>query len=175
MNLEGAIKNVIRDVPDFPKPGIMFKDITPIFYDQQLCNLIVDGFITGLSEKPDAVIGIESRGFLFGFMVANRLDVPFILVRKQGKLPYLKRSVEYELEYGTATIEIHEDAIRTGWNVLIHDDLLATGGTAEAAARLVKEAGAQVSGFNFVIGLDFLEGKNKLIKHTKNITCLAHY
>ena len=175
MNLEGAIKNVIRDVPDFPKPGIMFKDITPIFYDQQLCNLIVDGFITGLSEKPDAVIGIESRGFLFGFTVANRLDVPFILVRKQGKLPYLKRSVEYELEYGTATIEIHEDAIRTGWNVLIHDDLLATGGTAEAAARLVKEAGAQISGFNFVIGLDFLEGKNKLIKHTKNITCLAHY
>lgn len=175
MNLEGAIKNVIRDVPDFPKPGIMFKDITPIFYDQQLCNLIVDGFITGLSEKPDAVIGIESRGFLFGFMVANRLDVPFILVRKQGKLPYLKRSVEYELEYGTATIEIHEDAIRTGWNVLIHDDLLATGGTAEAAARLVKEAGAQISGFNFVIGLDFLEGKNKLIKHTKNIICLAHY
>ena len=175
MNLEGAIKNVIRDVPDFPKPGIMFKDITPIFYDQQLCNLIVDGFITGLSEKPDAVIGIESRGFLFGFMVANRLDVPFILVRKQGKLPYLKRSVEYELEYGTATIEIHEDAIRTGWNVLIHDDLLATGGTAEAAARLVKEAGAQISGFNFVIGLDFLEGKNKLIIHTKNITCLAHY
>lgn len=175
MNLEGAIKNVIRDVPDFPKPGIMFKDITPIFYDQQLCNLIVDGFITGLSEKPDAVIGIESRGFLFGFMVANRLDVPFILVRKQGKLPYLKRSVEYELEYGTATIEIHEDAIRTGWKVLIHDDLLATGGTAEAAARLVKEAGAQISGFNFVIGLDFLEGKNKLIKHTKNITCLAHY
>jgi adenine phosphoribosyltransferase len=108
-------------------------------------------------------------------MVANRLDVPFILVRKQGKLPYLKRSVNYELEYGTATIEIHEDAIRSGWNVLIHDDLLATGGTAEAAARLVKEAGAQVSGFNFVIGLDFLEGKNKLIKHTKNITCLAHY
>jgi adenine phosphoribosyltransferase len=175
MNLEGAIKNVIRDVPDFPKPGIMFKDVTPIFYDQQLCNLIVDGFVAALSEKPDAVIGIESRGFLFGFMVANRLDVPFILVRKQGKLPYLKRSVNYELEYGTATIEIHEDAIRSGWNVLIHDDLLATGGTAEAAARLVKEAGAQVSGFNFVIGLDFLEGKNKLIKHTKNITCLAHY
>ena len=175
MNLEGAIKNVIRDVPDFPKPGIMFKDITPIFYDQQLCNLIVDGFITGLSEKPDAVIGIESRGFFFGFVVANRLHVLFILVRKQGKFPSLKRSGEYELEYGTATIEIHEDAIRTGWNVLIHDDLLATGGTAEAAARLVKEAGAQISGFNFVIGLDFLEGKNKLIKHTKNITCLAHY
>ena len=175
MNLEGAIKNVIRDVPDFPKPGIMFKDVTPIFYDQQLCSLIVDGFVAALSEKPDAVIGIESRGFLFGFMVANRLDVPFILVRKQGKLPYLKRSVNYELEYGTATIEIHEDASRSGWNVLIHDDLLATGGTAEAAARLVKEAGAQVSGFNFVIGLDFLEGKNKLIKHTKNITCLAHY
>jgi adenine phosphoribosyltransferase len=175
MNLEGAIKNVIRDVPDFPKPGIMFKDVTPIFYDQQLSNLIVDVFVAALSEKPDAVIGIESRGFLFGFMVANRLDVPFILVRKQGKLPYLKRSVNYELEYGTATIEIHEDAIRSGWNVLIHDDLLATGGTAEAAARLVKEAGAQVSGFNFVIGLDFLEGKNKLIKHTKNITCLAHY
>lgn len=175
MNLEQAIKKVIRDVPDFPKPGIVFKDITPVFYDQQLCNLIVEQFVAQLTVKPDAVIGIESRGFLFGFMVANRLDVPFVLVRKKGKLPYRKRSVDYALEYGTATIEIHEDALQPGWQVLIHDDLLATGGTAEAAARLVKEAGAEVSGFNFVIGLDFLDGKNKLINHTKNITCLAHY
>ncbi len=175
MNLESAIKKVIRDVPDFPRDGIIFKDITPVFYDQHLCNEIVDGFINRLSEKPDAVIGIESRGFLFGFMVANRLNVPFVLVRKKGKLPYRTKAMEYSLEYGTATIEMHEDALLPGWKVLIHDDLLATGGTAEAAARLVESAGAVVAGFNFVIGLDFLEGKNKLINHTKNITCLAQY
>jgi adenine phosphoribosyltransferase len=175
MNLEQAIKKEIRDVPDFPKAGIIFKDITPVFYDQQLCNAIVDGFVERLHVKPDAVVGIESRGFLFGFLVANRLNVPFVLVRKKGKLPYKKRSVSYALEYGEASIEIHEDALQKDWQVLIHDDLLATGGTAEAAARLVEAAGAKVSGFNFVIGLDFLEGKNKLINHTNNITCLAHY
>lgn len=175
MNLEQSIKNEIRDVPDFPKAGIIFKDITPVFYDQQLCNKIVEAFVDRLGEKPDAVVGIESRGFLFGFMVANRLGVPFVLVRKAGKLPYKKRSVSYELEYGHATIEVHEDALKEGWNVLIHDDLLATGGTAEAAARLVEASGAKVSGFNFVISLEFLHGKNKLINHTNNITCLAQY
>lgn len=175
MSLEQNIKNTVRDIPDFPKPGILFKDITPIFYNQQLCSNIVDGFIERLGTKPDAVVGIESRGFLFGFLVANKLNVPFVLVRKAGKLPYKTTSVEYDLEYGTGKIEMHEDALNKNWNVIIHDDLLATGGTAEAAARLVKKSGAQVTGFNFVIGLDFLQGKNKLINHTNNITCLAHY
>lgn len=175
INLEQSIKNSLRDVPDFPKPGILFKDITPIFYDQKLCSLIVDEFIDRLDLKPDAMIGIESRGFLFGFMVANKLDIPFVLVRKAGKLPYKTVCVEYDLEYGTSKIEMHEDALQKDWNVLIHDDLLATGGTAEAAAQLVKKMGANVIGFNFVIGLDFLNGKNKLTKHSNNITCLVHY
>jgi adenine phosphoribosyltransferase len=175
MDLEKAIKQEIRDVPDFPKPGIVFKDITPLFYDQKLCSNIVDGFIERLGEKPDAIVGIESRGFLFGFLVANKLDVPFVLVRKAGKLPYKTVSVEYELEYGTSKIEMHNDALKKGWKVIIHDDLLATGGTAEATAKLVEKSGATVSGFNFVIGLDFLNGESKLVNHTKNITCLVHY
>lgn len=175
MNIEQAIKQALRDVPDFPKPGIIFKDITPIFYDQKLCTRIVDEFVSRFDKKPDAIVGIESRGFLFGFLVANKLGIPFVLVRKAGKLPYKTVSVEYDLEYGTSKIEMHEDALQKGWNVIIHDDLLATGGTADAAAVLVKKLGANVLGFNFVIGLDFLNGKNKLINHSKNITCLVHF
>jgi adenine phosphoribosyltransferase len=175
MSLEQSIKNAVRDIPDFPKPGIIFKDITPIFYDQKLCSAIVDEFIERIGKKPDAVVGIESRGFLFGLMVANKMGIPFVLVRKAGKLPYKTLGLEYELEYGTAKIEMHEDALKKDWNVLIHDDLLATGGTAEATARLVRKSGALVTGFNFVIGLDFLKGKDKLVKHTNNITCLVHY
>jgi adenine phosphoribosyltransferase len=175
MNLEQAIKQAIRDVPDFPKPGILFKDITPIFYDQQLCTKIAEGFIERMDKKPDAIIGIESRGFLFGFLMANKLNIPFVLIRKSGKLPYKTMHHEYELEYGSSKIEIHEDALQKGWNVIIHDDLLATGGTADAAAHLVKKLGANVAGFNFVVALEFLNGKNKLINHTNNITCLVQY
>lgn len=175
MNLEHNIKSAIRDVPDFPKPGILFKDITPIFENQTLCNQIVDGFISVIGLKPDAIVGIESRGFLFGFLLANKLGVPFVLIRKAGKLPYKTNSYEYDLEYGSAKIEMHEDSLKPNWNVLIHDDLLATGGTAEAAANLIKQQGANVCGFTFVVGLDFLNGKEKLIKHSNNITCLVHY
>jgi adenine phosphoribosyltransferase len=175
MKLEQDIKNTIRDVQDFPKSGIVFKDITPVFYNQQLCSEIVDGFIEKLNGKPDAIVGIESRGFLFGFMVANKLNVPFILVRKAGKLPYKTIALEYALEYGTAKIEMHADALKKEWKVLIHDDLLATGGTAAAAAELVKMAGAEVFGFNFVIGLDFLKGRDNLVTYSNNITCLVHY
>jgi adenine phosphoribosyltransferase len=175
MNIETAIKQALRDIPDFPKPGILFKDITPVFYDQKLCTRIVDEFIARFDTKPDAIVGIESRGFLFGFLVANKLDIPFVLVRKAGKLPYKTVSIEYDLEYGTSKIEMHEDALQKGWNVIIHDDLLATGGTADAAANLVKKLGANVLGFNFVIGLDFLNGEKKLINHSKNITCLVHF
>jgi len=175
MSLESNIKASIRDVPDFPKPGIMFKDITPIFENQTLCNEITEGFIKAISVKPDAIVGIESRGFLFGILLANKLNVPFILVRKAGKLPYKTISYEYALEYGTSKIEMHTDSIKKGWNVLIHDDLLATGGTAEAAAHLVEQQGAKVSGFSFVVELGFLNGKQKLNIHSNNITCLAQY
>ena len=175
MNLVDQIKKTIRDVADFPKPGIMFKDISPILEDQELCSKIVDGFINALDHKPDAIVGIESRGFLFGVLIANKLNVPFIMVRKAGKLPYKTINCEYALEYGTAKIEMHIDAVKKGWNVVIHDDLLATGGTAVAAAELVKNAEANVMSFNFVVELDFLKGKEKLTKHTNNIQCLIHY
>jgi adenine phosphoribosyltransferase len=175
MDLQAKIKHTIRNVADFPKPGIMFKDITPLFYDQQLCSDVADAFISRMTGRPDAIVGIESRGFLFGFLMANKLNIPFVLIRKSGKLPYKTVSCDYELEYGVNRIEIHEDALQKGWNVMIHDDLLATGGTAEAAARLVKKLGAEVAGFNFVVGLDFLNGNEKLIKHTNNITCLVQF
>ncbi|MBS1634415.1 MAG: adenine phosphoribosyltransferase [Bacteroidetes bacterium] len=175
MGLETNIKSSIRDVPDFPKPGIMFKDITPIFENQNLCNEITDGFVSSIQGKPDAIVGIESRGFLFGFLLANKLGIPFILVRKAGKLPYKTIGYEYDLEYGSAKIEMHEGSIRKNWNVVIHDDLLATGGTASAAASLVEMQGAKVSAFTFVVGLGFLNGKDKLISHSNNIICLAQY
>lgn len=176
MNLTENIKKVIRDVPDFPKPGILFKDITPLLYDQKLCTAMVDEFIVSLAEKKiDAIVGIESRGFLLGMLLANKLNVPFVLARKAGKLPYKTLSQEYSLEYGTAKIEMHIDCIKAGWNVLIHDDLLATGGTAEATALLIKQFGASVAGYNFIVGLDFLNGAEKLNKHSNNIKCLVHY
>jgi len=176
MNLTENIKKAIRDVPDFPKPGILFKDITPILYNQALCTAMVNEFASKLtSQKIDAIVGIESRGFLFGMLLANKLNVPFILARKAGKLPYKTLSQEYSLEYGTAKIEMHIDSIKKGWNVVIHDDLLATGGTAEATALLIKQFGANVGAFNFIVGLDFLNGEEKLINHSKNIQCLVHY
>jgi adenine phosphoribosyltransferase len=176
MSLPEQIKNAIRDVPDFPKPGILFKDITPIFYDQALCNQIVDEFIRLLTPaKPDVIVGIESRGFLFGILLANKMNLPFVLVRKSGKLPYTTISQEYALEYGTAKIEMHTDSVKKGARVVIHDDLLATGGTAAATADLVKQFEAEVCAFTFIIGLDFLNGKEKLIKYTNNIQCLVHY
>lgn len=175
MSLETKIKSSIRDVPNFPKPGIMFKDITPVLEDQQLCNEIVTGFIERIGPKPDVIVGIESRGFLFGFLLANKLNVPFVLVRKAGKLPYKTISHEYALEYGTSKIEMHADSIKKGSMVMIHDDLLATGGTSEAAAHLVKLQGATVCGFSFVVELGFLNGKQKLNIHSNNITCLAQY
>lgn len=175
MNLVDQIKKTIRDVPDFPKKGIMFKDISPILESQVLCSQIVDGFIKELDHKPDAIVGIESRGFLFGVLLANKLNVPFVMVRKAGKLPYKTISCSYGLEYGTACIEMHIDALKKDWNVMIHDDLLATGGTAEAAAQLVKQQGAKVSSFSFVVELGFLNGKEKLKTHSNNIICLAQY
>jgi adenine phosphoribosyltransferase len=140
-----------------------------------MCSQIADEVISRLTTIPDAIVGVESRGFLFGFLIANKLNVPFVLARKPGKLPYKTVSFEYDLEYGSAKIEMHEDALQKNWNVLVHDDLLATGGTAAAAAQLINKLGANVIGFNFIVGLQFLKGEEKLKKYSNNITCLVQY
>ena len=176
MNIEDKIKNVIRDVPNFPKEGIIFKDITPIMMDAQLSNEILDHLVELYkNESIDVIAGIESRGFLFGYPLAMRLGIPFILIRKKGKLPYEKISHSYDLEYGSATIEMHTDAIQSGQRVLIHDDLLATGGSAEAAAILVEKTGGKVASFNFLVSLDFLNGAEKLNRFSDKIINLVHY
>ncbi len=174
--MEERLKATIRDVPDFPKPGIIFKDITPILEDPELTEMVTKEFVRCSREiNVDAVIGIESRGFFWGMAIAQSLQVPFIPLRKKGKLPYKTKSYKYDLEYGSAEIEVHEDAIKKGMNVLIHDDLLATGGTAMAAAELVKMQEAQVCGFSFLVILNFLNGKAVLEKYSQNIIGLINY
>jgi len=176
MTLEEKLQSVIRDVPDFPKEGIMFKDISTIMLNADLSNEVLDALYERYKEQAiDAVAGIESRGFLFGFPLAMRLGIPFILIRKEGKLPYKKISYAYDLEYGKATIEMHTDAISAGSKVLIHDDLLATGGSAQAAARLIEKCGGKVHGFNFLVSLDFLNGEEKLKPISSNIVNLARF
>lgn len=174
--IEQRIKTAIRDIPDFPKPGIIFKDITTILKDPVLCADIVDEFITRLKGKRiDAVAGVESRGFLFGLTLANRLGVPFVPVRKAGKLPYTVKQKKYDLEYGTAVIEMHTDAFEPGAHILLHDDLLATGGTVSAASELISEMGGTVCGFTFVVGLGFLKGKEKIMPICDDVIVLAEY
>lgn len=174
--LTEKIKSVIRDVPNFPKQGILFKDITPIMLDAHLSNEIVLAMKEKYAnENIDAVAGIESRGFLLGYPLAMALGVPFILIRKKGKLPYHKESHAYDLEYGSAEIEVHKDAIKKGQRILIHDDLLATGGSAEAAACLVEKCGGKVVVFDFLVVLEFLEGKNKLTRFTNEINHMVNY
>ncbi len=154
----------------------MFKDITPVLHDQPLCTEVIDAFAEALKDiRLDALVGIESRGFLFGFALANRLGIPFVLVRKAGKLPYQRVAHEYDLEYGSARVEMHVDEIKPGWNVLIHDDLLATGGTAEAAARLVEMQAGSVAGFAFLIALDDLNGRQRLNRYSNTIISLVDY
>jgi adenine phosphoribosyltransferase len=170
------IKAAIRDIPDFPKPGIIFKDITPILKDPALCSNIIDAFAEKLKGiKIDAIAGIESRGFLFGLTLATKLGVPFVPVRKAGKLPFTIKQKAYKLEYGTAVIELHTDAFEPGQYIMIHDDLLATGGTALAASELIKEMGGVVAGFSFVVGLGFLNGRERLSPVNDNIVVLADY
>lgn len=157
------LKSFIRDIPDFPKPGILFRDITPLLKSApafQYCLNEMKDLITKL--KPDAIIGIESRGFIFGAPLANLLSVPFVPIRKPGKLPGDLKSVEYSLEYGSGQLDIHKDALTDGQRVVIVDDLLATGGTASAAAKLVEILGAQVAGFVFAIELTGLTGRKLL-------------
>ncbi len=174
--IEEKVKAVIRDVPDFPKEGIIFKDITPILEDAELCKQITKKLAEQAQEiKIDAIMGIESRGFFWGMLMAQELNVPFIPVRKKGKLPYKTVSYRYDLEYGSAEIEVHEDAIQKGSNILIHDDLLATGGTAAAAASIAEGQGAVVSGFSFLVILDFLNGKEKLSPFSDSIKGIVSY
>lgn len=174
--IEDKLKLLIRDIPDFPEPGIVFKDITPVLKDQKLCSAIVETFADRLNgQRIDAIAGIESRGFLFGMMLANTLHIPFVPIRKQGKLPFKTVSESYKLEYGQATIEIHEDAFPTGSHVLIHDDLLATGGTVVAASKLIEKIGGVVAGYSFVISLDFLNSQGRLTRFSDNIISLVHY
>jgi len=174
--LEQKIKSVIRDVADFPKPGIVFKDITPILHNQSLCNEIVNEFAATMANKNiHAIVGVESRGFLFGFALANKLNIPFVLARKAGKLPYKKIQYEYDLEYGSSVLEMQIEDIQPNWNVVVHDDLLATGGTAFAAAKLIEMQNANVAGFTFLVELDFLKGKEKLQQITSDITSIVKY
>lgn len=174
--LEDRIKTAIRDVPDFPKPGILFKDISTVLLNPALSAQILDHLAEQYcSADIDAIAGIESRGFLFGQALAIRLQKPFVLIRKAGKLPGRKLSLRYTLEYGEAVIEMHEDAIAAGTKVLIHDDLLATGGSAEAAAGLIGKAGGVVAGFSFLVELAFLGGATRLQSASGNIRSLAVY
>jgi adenine phosphoribosyltransferase len=174
--ISSRLKEVIRDVPDFPKPGIVFKDITPILLDPQLTRDIINEMVSHVNSlNLDAIVGIESRGFWFGIMLANQLNIPFIPIRKKGKLPYKTISYKYDLEYGSAEMEMHKDEIEKDWNVLIHDDLLATGGTACAAAELIKMQNANVAGFSFVVDLTFLNGSGQLKKYSENIFNLVHF
>ena len=169
MNIEQKIKDAIRDVADFPQEGVVFKDVTPLLADPVLSNEIVDEMIRKTAHlKIDAVVAIESRGFLYGFLLANKLNVPFIPVRETVEF-------SYDLEYGSATVEIHSMDIKRGWNILVHDDLLATGGTAHAAAELITMQNAHVAAFAFVIELSFFHGINKLKPYSDNIVSLATY
>jgi len=174
--ISDKLDKAIRNVPDFPKEGINFKDITPLLMNKSLTDEIINAFVNKLSEvKLDAIVGIESRGFLFGFILANEMGIPFIPIRKVGKLPGETLKYKYDLEYGSAEVEIHKNDIQKGWNVLVHDDLLATGGTACAAAELINQLNAKVAGFAFVVSLDFLNGKEKLKQYSKNIISLKDY
>src|SRR6266478_2168188 len=157
------IERAIRNIPDFPKPGIQFKDITPVLADARLfsscIDLLTEGFAPG---TVDAVVGIDARGFIFAAAAATKLHAGFVPIRKKGKLPYQTHEQQYDLEYGTATVAVHVDALKPGNRVLLIDDLLATGGTAAAAAMLVHRLGGQILEISFLIELSFLGGRQKL-------------
>jgi adenine phosphoribosyltransferase len=158
-----ALKRLIREVPDFPKKGILFYDITTLLKDNLGFATLIDALAEHyINKKVDLVLGMEARGFIFAPALAYRLNAGFVPVRKPGKLPAATERYDYALEYGTNTLEIHKDAIQKGQRVIIVDDLLATGGTAEATAKLATSLGAEISGLGFVVELDFLNGREKL-------------
>lgn len=173
--LANQVRDMIRNIPDFPKEGILFRDITTALKDAETLKLMIDYLCEQFKdEKIDYVVGMESRGFIFGMPVAYNLNAGFIPVRKPNKLPAETLKEVYELEYGTDSLEIHADALKKGDKVLILDDLLATGGTAAAACNLVTKTGAEIVGCGFIIELDDLQGKNKLPKNCK-IVSMVHY
>lgn len=168
------LKKLIREIPDYPKPGILFYDITTLLKDSKGLKVTVDRMVEHFSgQKIDTVCGIEARGFIFAPVLAYHLDAGFVPVRKPNKLPGDREAVSYQLEYGTDTLEVHKDAIRPGANVLIVDDLLATGGTAKATASLVEKLGGKVAGLGFVVELEFLNGRDRLSPY--NIFSLLRY
>jgi adenine phosphoribosyltransferase len=175
ITIENTILSNLRDIPDFPKPGIVFKDITPILSDPAVFNEVIDGLSKVVAAyEPDCIAGIEARGFLFGTPLASKLKLPFVPIRKPGKLPWKKKSIAYTLEYGEATIEVHEDALdfakkkQSGpVRVAVVDDLLATGGTTQASCKLIESIGGQIVLAAFVIELGFLPGREILEKITK--------
>lgn len=157
------IQDYIRDIKDFPKPGIVYKDITPLLQDPEAARKTTDALMEKIGDlRVDKVVGIESRGFFFATLLAERLNAGFIPIRKPGKLPYDTLQESYSLEYGEDVLEIHSDAIKPGEKVLIHDDVLATGGTAAAACKLVEKMGGEIVQCNFLMELGFLNGKDKL-------------
>ena len=157
------LKNYIRDIQGFPKEGILFKDITPLLIDPKARNKCLEILVSTLKDKKiDKVIGVESRGFFFGMLIAQELNVGFIPVRKPHKLPFKTISATYDLEYGTDTLEIHTDAIQKGDRILIHDDVLATGGTIKAVCELVQRLGGVIVQCNFLMELSFLKGREKI-------------
>jgi adenine phosphoribosyltransferase len=173
MNCE-PLKKLIREVPDFPKKGILFYDITTLLKDKRGFAMLIDALAEHYINKDvDLVLGMEARGFIFAPALAYRLNAGFVPVRKPGKLPAATAKYDYALEYGTNTLEIHKDAIQPGQRVLIVDDLLATGGTAEATTKLAASLGAKIAGLSFVVELDFLKGRDKLKQY--DVFSLLHY
>ncbi len=168
------LKGLIREIPDFPKPGILFYDITTLLKNRRGLATLIDALAEHYLEKDvDLVLGMEARGFIFGPALAYRLNAGFVPVRKPGKLPAPTEKYDYALEYGRNTLEIHKDAIEQGQRVIIVDDLLATGGTAEATAKLAESLGAEIAGLGFVVELDFLKGRDKLRQY--DVHSLLHY
>jgi len=168
------LKKLIREIPDFPKKGILFYDITTLLKDKLGLATLIDALAEYyLPKKVDLILGMEARGFIFGPALAYRLNAGFVPVRKPGKLPAPTARVEYELEYGTNILEIHKDAVQKGQRVIIVDDLLATGGTAEATTKLAASLGAEIAGLGFVVELDFLKGRDKLRQY--DVYSLLHY
>ncbi len=173
-NLAERLKRTIRDVPDFPKPGIVFKDIAPVTADANLMREVVDHMTARCGQlRLDSIVAIESRGFIFGAPLAYALKLPLHMARKQGKLPYATVARSYNLEYGTATIELHVDAVSSGDRVLVIDDLLATGGTAQAVTELVEQQGGIVVECSFLIELAFLAGRDRL--GNRKVSSLVRY
>ncbi len=166
MNLQEEIKKTVIDVPNFPKPGIIFKDITPIFAHPELSRALIDHAVSLIEPlQVDVIVGLESRGFPLGFAIALAMNKPFVMIRKRGKLPRPTHQVSYDLEYGSAAMEIQIGDIKPGQRVYVHDDLLATGGTANAAAQLVQQSGGVLVGMGFLMELAFLNGKENLMMY----------